>query len=103
MNEKIIVNIGKFLFGISFLMANLCLFGYFFTKNGSFAEGGVLLLGWGFVINLTVVLLLIIYGIFNKQKLHACFRSILIMSTNIPIALIYMLIGIGFVCNTSNF
>ena len=103
MNEKIIVNIGKLLFWISFLMANLCLFGYFFTKNDSFAEGGILLIGWGFVINLMVALLLIIYGVFNKQKLHACFRSILIMSINIPIALIYMFIGIGLVCNTSNF
>ncbi|SHE80254.1 branched-chain amino acid:cation transporter, LIVCS family [Chryseobacterium arachidis] len=99
MDEKTIINIGRVFFWTSFLLGNICLFGYIFTKNDSFVEGGLLVVGWGFAVNLSAVLLLIFYGIFNKPKLSICIKSILIMITNVPIAIIYIFLGIYLVCN----
>ncbi|MFC3160631.1 hypothetical protein ACFOEQ_21100 [Chryseobacterium arachidis] len=59
MDEKTIINIGRVFFWTSFLLGNICLFGYIFTKNDSFVEGGLLVVGWGFAVNLSAVLLLI--------------------------------------------
>ncbi|MEN4761574.1 hypothetical protein ABEG63_14635 [Chryseobacterium sp. C39-AII1] len=97
MNDKTIMDIGKSFFWISFVLGNICLFGYLITKIEYFVEGGLLVVGWGFIINLAVVLLLIIYGIFNKSKLDVCLKSVGIILLNIPIAIIYIVIGMSIV------
>ncbi len=95
MDEKTILNTGRTFFWTSFLLGNLCLFGYIFTKNDSFVEGGLLVLGWGFIINLAAVLTLTVYGIFNKSKLDICLKSAGIMLINVPVAIIYLVIGLS--------
>ena len=97
MNEKTIITIGKTLFWLSFGLGNICLFGYIFTKSNSYIKGGILLLGWGFYINLIAVLVLIVYGIFDKSKLNVCLKSAGIMLLNIPFAMIYTVIGMSVV------
>lgn len=95
MDEKTILNTGRTFFWTSFILGNICLFGYIFTKNNSFVEGGLLVLGWGFIINLAAVLSLTVYGIFNKSKLDVCLKSAGIMLINVPIAMIYIVIGLS--------
>ncbi len=94
MDEKTIINIGKTLFWLSFGLGNICLFGYILTKLDYFVMGGIVVLEGGFIVNLTTALILIIYGIFNKPQMKVCFKSILIMLINIPIAVIYAYVGI---------
>ena len=42
-----ILHIGKFLFWLSFILGNVCLFGYIFSREGAFQVGGFLLLMYG--------------------------------------------------------
>ena len=95
MDNKTILNTGRIFFWTSFILGNICLFGYIFTKNDSFVEGGLLVVGWGFIINLAAALSLTVYGIFNKSKLDICLKSAGIMLINVPIAMIYIVIGLS--------
>ncbi|AJW64632.1 hypothetical protein DSC47_19155 [Elizabethkingia miricola] len=95
MENRNIIMIGKSVFGLSFLLGNICLFGYLFTKDYLFASSGYLLLIYASILNLLIVLSLLIYGLFNETKHKACLKSILILSINIPIAAFYALIGIN--------
>lgn len=97
MNNKTILITGRTFFWTSFVLGNICLFGYVFTRNAFFVEAGLCVVGWGSIINLAVVLLLTIYGIFNKSKLDICLKSAGIMLLNIPIAIIYIVIGMSIV------
>jgi hypothetical protein len=94
MDEKTIINIGKMLFSASFLLGNICLFGYVSTGNEFFVNSGFLVLQWGFLINLATIFILIIYGIMYNSNLDACLNSSAIMLINVPIAIIYIFIGI---------
>ncbi|OPB91146.1 hypothetical protein [Elizabethkingia ursingii] len=95
MENRDIIVLGKLIFGVSFLLGNICLFGYLFTKDQIFASSGYLLLIYATMLNLLIVLGLLIYGFFNETKRKACLKSILILSINIPIAVFYALIGIN--------
>ncbi|WP_185208799.1 hypothetical protein [Chryseobacterium sp. C3] len=97
MNEKTIITIGKTLFWLSFILGSISLFGYALTKNDLLAEGGILVLEYGFVVNMIVLVTLLIYGIVHKSKLNACLKSSGIMLINIPIAIIYIIIGVQLV------
>lgn len=97
MNEKTIINIGKVMFLSSFLLGNICLFGYIFTRNEFFVNGGFLVLQWGLVTNLSAIFILITYGVFHNSQLDACLKSSAIMLINVPIAIIYIFIGIQLV------
>lgn len=97
MENRNIIVIGKFVFGVSFLSGNICLFGYLFTKDYLFASSGYLLLIYASILNLLIVLSLLIYGLFNETKRKVCLKSILILSINIPIAAFYALIGINLI------
>ena len=94
MDDKTILNTGRTFFWTSFILGNICLFGYILTKSDYFVVGGIVVLKGGFIINLTTALILIIYGLFNKSRLKVCFKSTLIMLINIPIAIIYAYAGI---------
>ncbi|WP_312173724.1 hypothetical protein [Chryseobacterium sp.] len=97
MSEKTIITVGKTLFWTSLLAGNICLFGYIFTRNKFFVNGGFLVLQWGFLINLGAIFILITYGIFHNSKLDSCLKSSAIMLMNVPIAIIYIFIGIQLV------
>ncbi|WP_418122403.1 hypothetical protein ACNFU2_16950 [Chryseobacterium sp. PTM-20240506] len=95
MDNKEIVNIGKYVFWLSFLLGNICLFGYLVSRIDVFAIGGFLLLIFGSILNLLVIAGLLIYGSIYHTKLHACLQSIGILLINIPIACLYTVIGVN--------
>ncbi|SMP18848.1 hypothetical protein [Chryseobacterium profundimaris] len=97
MDEKTIIKIGKTLFWTSLLSGNICLFGYVFTQHEFFINSGFLVLQLGFLINLATIFILIIYGIMYNNKLDACLKSSAIMLINVPMAIIYIFIGIELV------
>ncbi len=91
-----IIHIGKFFFWLSFILGNVCLFGYVISKNEEFAIGGYLLLIFGTIVNAIVFVGLILYGVFYKENFETCLKSALILLINIPIALLYAWIGLSF-------
>ena len=95
MENRDIIVLGKLVFGVSFLLGNICLFGYLFTKKYAFAYYGYLLLINAFVLSLSIVLSLLIHAVLQEEKRKACLKSVLIISANIPIAAFYALIGIN--------
>lgn len=97
MSDKTIVNIGKTFFWLFFLLGNICLFGYILTKETGFAFYGYLLLVFGTMINLATVLIFIIFGIIQKSKLDVCLKSVKIILINIPVAILYAMIGLSLV------
>ena len=68
MENRDIIVLGKLVFGVSFLLGNICLFGYLFTKDQVFASSGYLLLIYATMLNLLIVLGLLIYGLLMKQN-----------------------------------
>jgi len=89
-----IKNIGKTFFWLSFILGNICLFGYIFTKDIQFAIAGYFLLIYGGIINLIVFVGLIVASFFNISKKESYAKSAYILLINIPIALLYAWIGI---------
>jgi len=87
--------IGKSLFWLSFILGNICLFGYIFSHDSGFAIAGYLLLIYGTIINLLVFFGLIIYGLSNPNYKSESVKSALILLINIPIAILYFFIGIS--------
>ncbi|WP_223608713.1 hypothetical protein [Chryseobacterium sp. OSA05B] len=94
MKDHHIIKLGKYIFGLCFALGNICLFGYLITDIDDFAYYGFLLLIFGTALNLPVALVLLIYGITHEPKSDACLKSIGIMMINIPIAIIYAVIGL---------
>ncbi|SIQ37474.1 branched-chain amino acid:cation transporter, LIVCS family [Chryseobacterium sp. RU37D] len=97
MNDSIIESIGKYTFGLFFLLGNIRLFGYVLTKNDEFAAGGLTLIILGTVINLIIIISLLIYGVILKSKLNVCLKATGIMLLNVPVAVIYNIIGINII------
>ncbi|MFP3594571.1 hypothetical protein [Chryseobacterium sp. SIMBA_038] len=97
MENREILNVGKSMFWGSFILGNICLFGYLFTKNEEFAIGGYLLLIIGSIINFIVVCCLVIGGLINKNKFGIYLKSIGIILINIPLAIIYTIIGLSII------
>ncbi|MDQ0066194.1 hypothetical protein [Chryseobacterium lathyri] len=62
-----------------------------------FAIGGYLLLIFGTALNLLVALGLLVYGIIYTSKSDTCHQSIGIMMINIPIAILYAVIGLNII------
>lgn len=86
--------ITKITFWLSFILGNICLFGYLISKNGYFAVGGYLFLFIATLINVLVIIGLLIYAFFNRNKMQICLKSISILLINIPIAALYAWIGL---------
>jgi hypothetical protein len=93
MENKKIISVGKFFFWLSFILGNICLFGYIISNDNQFAIGGYLLLMFGSIINLFVIVCLVVYGLINKSQLKFCVRASTIICINIPVAIIYFYIG----------
>lgn len=88
-----ILNIGKSLFWLSFILGNICLFGYIFSGNESFAIGGYLLLIFGTIFNLLAFFGLILFGLLNQKYKNESVKSAMILLINIPVAILYFYIG----------
>ncbi|SHG51333.1 hypothetical protein [Chryseobacterium sp. OV279] len=97
MKDNQIINLGKYMFGLCFLLGNICLLGYLITKNDGFAASGYTLLILGTIINLLLVTGLLIYGIAVHSKFYICLRAIGWLMLNIPVAYLYAVIGINLI------
>jgi len=97
MENKEILIVGKSMFWSSFILGNICLFGYLLTKNDVFAVGGYMLLIFGSILNLLVIAGLLGYGFFYKEKLRSCMKSSMILLINIPVAIVYAAIGLNII------
>ena len=86
--------VGKYSFWSSFLAGNICLFGYLIFKQEWFAIAGYFLLIFGSILNIAIIIGLIFYAFYNKERMQDCFKAILIMLINIPIAALYTCIGL---------
>ncbi|MDF2932459.1 MAG: hypothetical protein K0R36_1790 [Chryseobacterium sp.] len=95
MKNKNILTTGKFFFWLSLILGNICLFGYLITKDEDFAFYGFMLLIFGSILNILVITSLLVYGSFNKIYLDTCYKSAGIILINIPIAILYAVIGIS--------
>ncbi|KFE97839.1 hypothetical protein IX39_18970 [Chryseobacterium formosense] len=102
MKNKDIITVGKISFWLFFILGNICLFGYLVTKIEAFASYGFLLLFFAAPVNLVVIAILIIYGLFNKHYLKECIKAALIICINIPIAILYFYLGIFLMGFSSN-
>lgn len=94
MKNKDIITVGKISFWLFFILGNICLFGYLVTKIEAFASYGFVLLLFAAPVNLIVIVILIIYGLFNKYYLKDCIKASLIICINIPIAILYFYLGV---------
>lgn len=94
MKNKDIITVGKISFWLFFILGNICLFGYLATKIEAFASYGFVLLLFAAPVNLIVIAILIIYGLFNKYYLKDCIKASLIICINIPIAILYFYLGV---------
>lgn len=95
MKDQEIINASKSVFGVCFALGSIFLLGALITRMDQFAIGGYMLLIFGIPLNLLCVLGLLIYGLLSRTKLKACLKAIGILCINIPIALIYTVIGLG--------
>lgn len=95
MKNESIIYFGKCVFGLFFILGNICLFGYLLTKDDGFAVFGFLLLIYGKVINLLLVIILLVYGFLRKDQLKYCLKTIGFICLNIPIAIAYAAIGLN--------
>ena len=86
--------VGRYTFLSSFIAGNICLFGYLLFKNDAFAICGYFLLIFGSILNIAIIIGLLIYGFNNRERMQDCFKAILIMLLNIPIAALYTYIGL---------
>ena len=96
-NNLTIIHIGKSLFWLSFLLGNICLFGYLISNELFFAIGGYFLLIFGSSVNLLAFVSLILYGVFNRNQYEESMKSALILLINIPIASLYTWIGLSII------
>lgn len=97
MENQQIIFISKAIAALSFLLGNIFLFGYIFTKDFLFASSGYHYLLYAFTFNILIVAGLLIYGLIHKPKRRACIKSIIILSINIPVAFVYAVIGLNLI------
>ncbi|OBW42818.1 hypothetical protein AB670_00768 [Chryseobacterium sp. MOF25P] len=89
MKDSTIINIGKLTFAITFLLGNICFWGFFLTNIIGFAIFGSYFIFLGTMINITIFLVLLIYGSFNNAQFKICLKSSFIILLNLPILLLY--------------
>ncbi|UHO37755.1 hypothetical protein H5J24_19315 [Chryseobacterium capnotolerans] len=93
MEDKEIINLGKSIFGVFFVLGSIFLLGAIITKEGGFAGAGYMLVYFGVPVNILCVLSFLIYGIIYRSKFLACLKAVGILLINIPIATLYGAIG----------
>lgn len=95
MKNNEIINLGKSIFGVFFILGTIFLLGGVITRDEVFAGAGYMLVYFGVPANLLCVLSFLIYGIVYRPKFLACLKAVGILSINIPIASLYGAIGIN--------
>lgn len=95
MKDSEILYFGKSLFGLCFILGSICFLGHLITKAVEFAVGGYMLLIFGAFLNILVILGLLIYGCVYRARLNECLKAIGILLINIPIAILYAVIGVN--------
>lgn len=85
--------ISKYTFLLSFIVGNICLFGFILTNELFFAIAGFYWLFIAGAINIAILIGLVIYGLLNKVILNICLKSAGVLLLNIPIAWLYAAIG----------
>ncbi|WP_160139187.1 hypothetical protein [Chryseobacterium sp. c4a] len=95
MENKEIINLGKSIFGVFFILGTIFLLGAIITKENGFAGAGYMLIYFGVPANLLCVFSFLIYGLVYRSKFLACLKAVGILSINIPIAILYGAIGIS--------
>jgi len=94
MKDSEILYLGKSLFALCLVLGSICLIGYLTTRMEEFAIGGYMLLIFGAFLNLLVILGLLIYGCVYRSRLNECLKAIGVLLINIPIAILYTVIGL---------
>lgn len=95
MENKEIINLGKSIFGLFFILGTICFLGGVITRAEGFAGAGYMLIYFGVPVNLLCVLFFLIYGIVHLPKFLDCLKAVGILSINIPIAILYAVIGLS--------
>lgn len=93
MKDREIINLSKSVFGVCFSLGTICLIGGL-LKEDTCAVAGYLLLLLATPINVLFVLGFLIHGFVYRQHLKSCLLAIGILSINIPIAILYTVIGL---------
>ena len=93
--DQNILYFGKSLFALCLVLGSMCLIGYLTTRMEEFAIGGYMLLVLGTFLNLLAILGLLIYGCVYRSRLNECLKAIAILLINIPIAILYTVIGLN--------
>jgi len=98
------LKLGKYTFWVSFILGNLFLFGFLinalcgYTKIAEkFALGGLFYMYIAFWVNLVIFLALQVYGCCYKEKLKQSFIAAAILLINIPLAVLYVSIGLSLI------
>lgn len=97
MKNSVIKNTGRYNALVSFLLGNVFLFGYLITGKVDFALAGYLYLWFSAAVNLLLLGVLLLYGVFRPQQLPACRKAALVLLINIPTALLYTYTGYNLV------
>ncbi|MGU3377247.1 hypothetical protein [Chryseobacterium sp. M5A1_1a] len=95
MKDQEIINLSKSVFGVCFSIGSICLLGGLLTSHKNFAAGGYLLIVFGTPLNLLFVLGFLLYGLVYRSHFKTCMKATCILSINIPIAIIYVMIGLS--------
>lgn len=94
MKDHEIINVGKCLLGLCFLLGNIIFSGYFISENNQFLEWGILLFFYGIFANLLAAIGLLLYGFAQSLKMNACLKAIGLILFNIPLGFLYVILGI---------
>lgn len=97
MKDHQITNIGKYIFGLCFLLGNIFFSGYFITENAWFMQWGIVFLVYGIIGNLLAVIGLLLYGFAEKLKMNACLKAIGLIMFNVPLGFLYVVLGINLI------
>jgi len=102
------LKIGKYTFGVSFIIGNIFMFGSLFgavIQNRNIAIGAAV---WGFyylgvagIVNLVILSVLLIAGVISilghsNEIGKQCFIGISIILINIPLAILHTFLGLSF-------
>ncbi|NIF07566.1 hypothetical protein F3J23_19265 [Chryseobacterium sp. Tr-659] len=93
MEDQNILNLSRSIFWVCFSMGTIFLLGGLMTRQDDFVVGGYLLLVLAAPLNLLFALGFLVYGIIHRSKFIVCLKAIGILCINIPIAILYTIIG----------
>ena|ERR1700750_423777 len=97
MKDHQIINIGKYIFGLCFLLGNIFFSGYFITESTWLMQWGIVFLVYGIIAHLLAVIGLLFYGFAEKLKMNACLKAIGLIMFNVPLGFLYVILGINLI------